>query len=294
MTPAAGTHVDLLLMASLLPPFLTFITSSDCTRPFGPEPCTVFKSIPSSVANFLARPLAMTRSSVKLIGSVGVGAAGEGGRVVAGVSKPSNEYFWIFSMSASFETITAQVAPTLAELPSSTTIIAKYPSSNTSYSMSALSDSTTIIASPLFTLSPTDFKYCTIFPSVIVDDKAGIAISENSISVGLFEELSIGLASWTVSEGEFLVRPSPLATALMSSLFSTIMPTVEPTFVVSPSFTNIEAKYPPSNDSTSMSALSDSTTMTASPEFISSPTSLSHCTIFPSVIVEDSAGIDIS
>lgn len=51
---------------------------------------------------------------------------------------------------------------------------------------------------------------------------------------------------------------------------------------------------PSTNDSTSMSALSDSTTTTVSPLLTASPSDLSQLTIFPSVMVELSAGMKIS
>mmetsp|Transcript_24095 Transcript_24095/g.69252 ORF Transcript_24095/g.69252 Transcript_24095/m.69252 type:complete len:216 (-) Transcript_24095:129-776(-) len=66
-----------------------------------------------------------------------------------------------------------------------------------------------------------------------------------------------------------------------------------PTGAVSPSPTRILAMYPSSKASTSMSALSDSTTMMASPASMESPSFLSQETTRPSFMVEESAGIEI-
>ncbi len=69
---------------------------------------------------------------------------------------------------------------------------------------------------------------------------------------------------------------------------------VSPTGAVLPAGINTAARYPSLKDSTSMSALSDSTTRTDSPRPTLSPGFLSHSTIFPSVIVELRAGMKMS
>ena len=63
-----------------------------------------------------------------------------------------------------------------------------------------------------------------------------------------------------------------------------------PTLPVSPSLTRIFRSTPSSNASTSRFDLSVSTSAMASPEETVSPSFLSHLTIFPSVIVGESAG----
>ena len=79
-----------------------------------------------------------------------------------------------------------------------------------------------------------------------------------------------------------------------SASVSANSPSAAPTSAVSPAGTTIAAKMPSLNDSTSMSALSDSTTKTVSPFSILSPGDLSQEVIFPSVMVELRAGMKIS
>ena len=69
---------------------------------------------------------------------------------------------------------------------------------------------------------------------------------------------------------------------------------VSPTGAVPPAGISTAAKKPPWKASTSMSALSDSTTSTESPLSTRWPGCLSHSTILPSVMVEDRAGMKMS
>ena len=69
---------------------------------------------------------------------------------------------------------------------------------------------------------------------------------------------------------------------------------VSPTGAVLPAGISTAARYPSWKDSTSISALSDSTTKTDSPLSTLSPGFFNHSTILPSVIVELRAGINIS
>lgn len=81
------------------------------------------------------------------------------------------------------------------------------------------------------------------------------------------------------------------------ALVDYIMQCIEPgspTLATPPSWITIPPRNPSLKDSTSMSALSDSTTTTDSPFVIFSPGVFSQDTIFPSVIVELSAGMKIS
>jgi hypothetical protein len=81
------------------------------------------------------------------------------------------------STSPSLSATKAMAAPTLARSPSLITTAARMPSLKHSTSMSALSDSTTRMGSPLLTLSPTCFSQETILPSVMVELSAGMNTS---------------------------------------------------------------------------------------------------------------------
>mmetsp|Transcript_25932 Transcript_25932/g.39878 ORF Transcript_25932/g.39878 Transcript_25932/m.39878 type:complete len:242 (+) Transcript_25932:234-959(+) len=171
-------------------------------------------------------------------------------------------------------------------------IAAMNPSSNASTSMSALSDSTTIIASPASTASPSPFNQDTTLPSFIVDERAGISswLKSKSGAAAAAGASAAGAASSAAGAG---AASPPAATASISASSVAISATTAPTSAVSPSSVIILAKYPSSNASTSMSALSDSTTMIASPASISSPSDLSHETTRPSFIVDERAGMVI-
>ena len=158
--------------------------------------------------------------------------------------------------------------------------------------MSALSDSTTRSMSPTSTLSPTFISHCEILPSVIVDDSAGIiTCALSTSSAGAAAAAGAGSAAAAGAGAAAAGAPPPAWTSAMSASFSTSSATGAPTAAVSPSGTRILAMKPSSYDSTSMSALSDSTTRSMSPASTLSPSFISHCEILPSVIVDDSAGI---
>mmetsp|Transcript_9915 Transcript_9915/g.19845 ORF Transcript_9915/g.19845 Transcript_9915/m.19845 type:complete len:204 (+) Transcript_9915:128-739(+) len=165
-------------------------------------------------------------------------------------------------------------------------IRAMYPLSKDSTSMSALSLSTTITMSPASTLSPSPFIHCTILPSFIVDDSAGIVTGVEGGPEGAASAAGAAAGAAAAAAGAGASPPLP-----MSSLLATMTATVEPTSAASPSSTRICERYPSSNASTSMSALSDSTTITMSPASILSPTCFVHWTILPSFIVDDKAGM---
>ena len=80
----------------------------------------------------------------------------------------------------------------------------------------------------------------------------------------------------------------------MSSAVSAMKAMGSPTLATPPSGMTIAPRMPSLKDSTSMSALSDSTTTTDSPFDTLSPGPLSQDTILPSVIVELRAGMKIS
>mmetsp|Transcript_24212 Transcript_24212/g.46091 ORF Transcript_24212/g.46091 Transcript_24212/m.46091 type:complete len:249 (+) Transcript_24212:226-972(+) len=196
-------------------------------------------------------------------------------------------------MSASLAAMRATGAPTTPDSPSWVIMAAKNPSSKASTSISALSDSTTIMASPASIESPSALSHETTFPSFMVDDKAGISIWLNSQSGTAPEEVAAAGAA-TSAAGAGAAPPEKLAmTESMSDSDSAIKATASPTGAISPSPTMILAKKPSSKASTSMSALSDSTTMMASPASIESPSDLSQDTTLPSFMVEDSAGMVI-
>mmetsp|Transcript_15107 Transcript_15107/g.32745 ORF Transcript_15107/g.32745 Transcript_15107/m.32745 type:complete len:286 (-) Transcript_15107:106-963(-) len=67
-----------------------------------------------------------------------------------------------------------------------------------------------------------------------------------------------------------------------------------PTLALSPSLTTTAARIPSLKDSTSMSALSDSTTTMGSPFLTWSPVCFNQETILPSVMVDDRAGMKTS
>mmetsp|Transcript_40653 Transcript_40653/g.73046 ORF Transcript_40653/g.73046 Transcript_40653/m.73046 type:complete len:225 (+) Transcript_40653:250-924(+) len=97
----------------------------------------------------------------------------------------------------------------------------------------------------------------------------------------------------------FTGAPPPAALALAlasasSSSVSAIKPMGVPTFATSPSGMTMAPRMPLLKLSTSMSALSDSTTTIDSPFLTTSPSCLSHDTILPSVMVDDRAGITTS
>jgi len=153
--------------------------------------------------------------------------------------------------------------------------------------MSALSLSTTMTTSPADTLSPSLTAHCTILPSFIVEESAGIRIEGPS---GASTAGAAGAASAGVAAAAGAAPPAA-ATESISPSVSAMRATVEPTGADEPSGTRILARKPSSKASTSMSALSLSTTMMTSPADTLSPTSLVHCTILPSFMVEERAGM---
>mmetsp|Transcript_11026 Transcript_11026/g.25666 ORF Transcript_11026/g.25666 Transcript_11026/m.25666 type:complete len:258 (+) Transcript_11026:2059-2832(+) len=188
MTPGAGVQLGLTGAAAFLAgaaPDAELVTSAAVMRPLGPVPDTVLRSTPISSAIFLARGLATTRPPALAAGLAAAfgeafgaaAAAGAGvGAAATGAAPPRvAAYDLSAGISASFAAISATGLPTLAASPSSVMIAAMKPSSNASTSISALSDSTTMMASPASTESPSPFSQETTFPSFIVDESAGMS-----------------------------------------------------------------------------------------------------------------------
>mmetsp|Transcript_24261 Transcript_24261/g.55185 ORF Transcript_24261/g.55185 Transcript_24261/m.55185 type:complete len:271 (+) Transcript_24261:1372-2184(+) len=266
-------------------------------RPSGPVPTTKLKSMPFSAARVFANGLATIRSPdaagtaavppdgvVATVGATVVADAAAAAPTLGPAFAPAAA---TLSMSSLFVARSPTGAPTRALSPSGVRMAARYPSSYDSTSISALSDSTTSNMSPTSTLSPMSTSQLEIFPSVIVDDSAGIMIWAISTSTASAETVP--------SDAAAAVGTTPAAAApAISASVSTRIATGAPTSALSPSGTRIFAIYPSSYASTSISALSDSTTSTMSPTSTLSPSDLSHCEILPSVIVDDRAGIMIS
>mmetsp|Transcript_6397 Transcript_6397/g.10394 ORF Transcript_6397/g.10394 Transcript_6397/m.10394 type:complete len:582 (-) Transcript_6397:116-1861(-) len=308
-TPSAGCHLGLVGAAAAFfagaPPEAAFVTSPAVIRPPGPLPATVDKSTPISSAIFFARGEATTRppadaalGAAAAFGAAALGAAAAGaaaaGAAAAGAPPRVAAYALSAGISASLAAISATGVPTAALSPSSVMIAAMNPSSNASTSISALSDSTTIIASPASTASPSPFNQDTTLPSFIVDESAGISswLKSKSGAAAAAGASAAGAGAASSAAGAGAASP-PAATASISASSAAISATTAPTSAVSPSSVIILAKNPSSNASTSMSALSDSTTMIASPASIASPSDFSQETTRPSFIVEERAGMVI-
>mmetsp|Transcript_7452 Transcript_7452/g.19863 ORF Transcript_7452/g.19863 Transcript_7452/m.19863 type:complete len:202 (-) Transcript_7452:253-858(-) len=201
-------------------------------------------------------------------------------------------------MSASERARYATASPTGLDAPSATAMCARKPSSKDSTSISALSLSTTITISPASIRSPSFFVHWTILPSVIVELRAGMNTSFKA-GFGMLEAAGAAAAGTAdIAEGASEAECVEVSTAVVpsclepepetmqstphsaifaiSSSFSAISATVEPTGAISPSPTRMDARKPDSKHSTSMSALSLSTTITISPASIRSPGALSH------------------
>mmetsp|Transcript_25909 Transcript_25909/g.61478 ORF Transcript_25909/g.61478 Transcript_25909/m.61478 type:complete len:305 (+) Transcript_25909:593-1507(+) len=190
ITPAAGVHEGLVgaaaagLAAAGADPEAAASTSEAVIRPSGPVPATVLISIPNSSAFFLARGDATTRAPGALAAAgaaaLGVTAAGAAtaeaaGAAAAGAPDKDAAYAWRAGMSLSSAAINATGEPTSVASPSSVIMAARKPSSNASTSMSALSLSTTMMASPAEIGSPSAFNHETTLPSFMVDERAGIS-----------------------------------------------------------------------------------------------------------------------
>mmetsp|Transcript_24149 Transcript_24149/g.50577 ORF Transcript_24149/g.50577 Transcript_24149/m.50577 type:complete len:538 (+) Transcript_24149:395-2008(+) len=310
-TPAAGVQLGLTGAAAFLagaPPEAALVTSPAVMRPPGPVPATVVMSTPISSAIFLARGEATTRPPAEAAGladaaalgaalAAGAAAAGAAGAAAAGAPPARlDAYALSAGTSASLAAINATGDPTSAASPSSVMMAAMKPSSKASTSMSALSDSTTMMASPASTASPSPLSQDTTFPSFIVEERAGMSSWLNSTSGASPPAAGASAAAGAASSAAGAAAPSPsppAATAAISPSSVATNATTAPTSAVSPSSVKIFAKKPSSNASTSMSALSDSTTMMASPASISSPSDLSQETTRPSFMVEESAGMVI-
>mmetsp|Transcript_36715 Transcript_36715/g.56394 ORF Transcript_36715/g.56394 Transcript_36715/m.56394 type:complete len:264 (+) Transcript_36715:1330-2121(+) len=243
MTPAAGVCFGFSATAPFFkvdPPDAAAATSEAVILPFGPVPVTVLKSIPSSAALFFANGEATTRSPVAAAattfgaafafdtaaagcGVVGAAAAGAPDRVAA--------YAWRAGISFSSFAISATGAPTAPLSPSSVIIAARYPSSNASTSISALSLSTTIIASPAEIGSPSALSHETTFPSFMVEDNAGISTLLKSKSGAAAPSDGTGAGAGAAASDE----ASTDATSLISSSDAAISATVSPTGALSPS-----------------------------------------------------------
>jgi hypothetical protein len=92
------------------------------------------------------------------------------------------------AISLSSAAMRATGSPTGAISPSPTMILARKPSSKASTSMSALSLSTTMIASPAEIASPSDLSHETTRPSFMVDDNAGMVILDPSAESSVEDE----------------------------------------------------------------------------------------------------------
>mmetsp|Transcript_35044 Transcript_35044/g.81872 ORF Transcript_35044/g.81872 Transcript_35044/m.81872 type:complete len:334 (+) Transcript_35044:700-1701(+) len=226
-----------LLAAPLAP--LKFSTSEEVMRPPGPDPVTREMSMPFSVAIALASGDATMRSpfAPPPAGAAGAAFAAAAGAAAAGAAAagaPAAEGATTLSMSALSMTRRATGAPTGATSPSPVMIIARYPSSKASTSISALSDSTTIITSPDEILSPTFLVHCTTLPSFIVDDSAGIRIW----MVGGPD--ATGAAAAAAAGAAAAGAAAPGAVCLpMSAWSETMTATGAPTIADSPSSTRI-------------------------------------------------------
>mmetsp|Transcript_31448 Transcript_31448/g.66596 ORF Transcript_31448/g.66596 Transcript_31448/m.66596 type:complete len:479 (-) Transcript_31448:764-2200(-) len=311
-TPGAGVHLGLEGAAAFLagaPPEAAFWTSPAVMRPPGPVPATVLISTPISVAIFLASGEATTRPPAEAAGLAaaaalgaalaGAAAAGAAAAEAAGAGAPLKLAAYALSagISPSLAAIKATGDPTLAASPSSVMMAAMNPSSKASTSMSALSDSTTMMASPASTESPSPLSQETTLPSFMVEERAGISSWLNSTSgaspPAAGASSAAGAASSAAGAAAAPLASPPSATAAMSDSSVATNATTAPTSALSPSSVKIFARNPSSNASTSISALSDSTTMIASPASISSPSLLSHDTTRPSFMVDDNAGMVI-
>mmetsp|Transcript_36629 Transcript_36629/g.73919 ORF Transcript_36629/g.73919 Transcript_36629/m.73919 type:complete len:248 (-) Transcript_36629:135-878(-) len=220
-------------------PGFAFSTSEAVMRPPGPVPTTPARSIPRSSASDLASGDATMRSPVAAAAAgeadgageaTGVGVDAAAGAAAGAAAEATGAE--TLPTSASFSTMRATGAPTSAVSPSSTKILPMKPLSKDSTSMSALSDSTTITMSPASTLSPSPFIHCTILPSFIVDDSAGIAIGVDGgpDAAGAAGAASAGAAAAAGASSP----PFP-----MSASLATRTATVEPTSAASPSSTRI-------------------------------------------------------
>ena len=171
-----------------------FSTSAATKRPWGPLPCKPSSFTPSCWASLRALGLAITRlpptAATSAMGSTFTSGAGVGGGTAAGgavaVGVAVGEGVAVplarkFSNSASVSTTKPIVSPTGAVLPAGSSTAPRKPASNDSTSISALSDSTTSTDSPRSTRSPGCLSHSTIFPSVIVELRAGMKISKVAI-----------------------------------------------------------------------------------------------------------------
>mmetsp|Transcript_1532 Transcript_1532/g.2087 ORF Transcript_1532/g.2087 Transcript_1532/m.2087 type:complete len:339 (+) Transcript_1532:686-1702(+) len=244
ITPGAGMYLGLAGSVAFLgaaPPLLAAAsTSAPVMRPLGPLPVIVLRSTPRASAFFFAIGEATIRPPVfKVLAGVaafgaaaafGAGAAAAGAAATA-APPPAKLAAYAFraGISPSSAAINATGFPTSDDSPSSVMMAARYPSSNASTSISALSLSTTMIASPLLTASPSLLSHDTIFPSFIVLDKAGISMRLNSQSGAA---LAAGAVVAAGAEG---AAAGPACTAAISSSFSTTTATRAPTSAVSPS-----------------------------------------------------------
>ena len=179
-------------------------------RPFSPDPCTEFRSIPFSFAIFLANGEANTRpfdsateaaagagagacAGVGVTGAgAGVGTSAAGAGVDAGAASSfassagaaASASLRIASTSSPFSPIIAKTAFTGAFPPFSTPMCSKTPSKNDSNSIVALSVSISARSSPEATSSPTCLCHSATTPSVMVSLNFGIkTISAISVLV---------------------------------------------------------------------------------------------------------------
>ena len=168
-------------------------TSAATRRPWGPLPVRPSRATPSWCASLRARGLAITRpfaaegagtgAAAAATGAAGAGigagaAAGAGAGVGATAGAAVGPPLASSSCSsASVSTTRPMVSPTGAVAPAGSSTAPRKPASNDSTSMSALSDSTTSTDSPRSTRSPGFLSHSTIFPSVIVELRAGMKIS---------------------------------------------------------------------------------------------------------------------
>ena len=149
-----------------------FFTSSRVMRPLGPVPGTRAKSIPSSLASFLAAGAATTRSPGALTGAAeaaGAAAAGASGAAAAAGAPPSRAL-----ISSSAAAMMATLSSTGTVVPSSTKKWRTTPSVLASMVLVSLSVSTSKNGSPDLISSPTFFSHLLTVPSVMVRPSLGI------------------------------------------------------------------------------------------------------------------------
>ena len=162
--------------------------------------------------------------------------------------------------------------------------------------MVALSVSTSARLSSLFTLSPTFLFHCTILPSVIVSLSSGMRMTVtpncSGVTVGAAAAAATGAgaAAGAAAAGAAGAAGAPNKPEISSPSLP-MMAMISFTLAALPSSTPIYRRVPSAYPTTSMVALSVSTSARLSSLFTLSPTFLFHLTIFPSVIVSLRSGI---